>query len=109
MQSRGEFDSGSKTGTTTGSYVAVLTIDTRGCGPQGKLLISLKNTHGSNTMYYKIDGYPGDPKVTTGLSIAVKAETQVNSTDVDKNYAAVVLSVKSNSGACTYQADWTTY
>ena len=105
-------ESGSTTGTTTASYVEVFRLDTRGCGVQGKMLISIKNTSGTVTMKYKIDGYPG---MYGGLSIACKSETsigtstQVDSTDVDKGYAAVVLSVIDNSGHATYQVDWTTY
>ena len=105
------------TGTTTATNTAVVTIDTRGCGPQGKLLILISNLSGSDTMYYQINGYPSDESRGSngGLYVGVKAQTsiaastQVISTDVDKNYAAVVILVQNNSGACNYQIDYSTY
>lgn len=112
----GAFKSNTKSGTTTSAYVEAVRVDTRGCGVQGKLLALIKNLDSSATMYYKIDGYPFDVDGTqSGLSVAIKAETSiaasttVTSTDVDKNYAAVVISVKQNSGAGLYQIDWETY
>lgn len=108
--------SGTKSGTTTSSYVEAVRVDTRGCGPQGKFLALIYNTHASATMYYKIDAYVYDADGTlSGNTIAIKAETSINAatqvtqTDVDKNYAAVVISVKQNSDAGTYKIDWTTY
>lgn len=107
------FKSGKKTGTTTAAYVEAVRVDTRGCGPQGKFLALIKNVHASNTMYYKIDGYVNeDPDC---LPVAIKAETSiagaavVTQTDVDKNYAAVVISVVKNSDVGAYRIDWTTY
>lgn len=117
MDSKRSNKSGVKTGTTTSSYVEAIRIDTRGCGVQGKLLAMIKNTGASWDMYYKIDSYPSDVDGGLGgLSIASKSETTigeastVTSTDVDKGYAAVVISVKSaESTPTTYQIDFTTY
>jgi hypothetical protein len=108
--------SGKATGTTTAAYVEAVRVDTRGCGPQGKFLAIIRNTHATLTMKYKIDGYPFDVDGTrSGLAVAIKAETEiaaatsVTQTDVDKNYAAVVISVIDSSGHATFQIDWTTY
>jgi hypothetical protein len=108
--------SGIAPGTTTSAYVEALRVDTRGYGIAGKLLLIINNTQAAQTMKYKIDGYPSDVDGTlSGKFIAIKAETsiaaatQVAQVDVDKGYAAVVVSVINDSGACTYRIDWTTY
>ena len=113
---RAAYKSGQKTGTTTSAYVEVIRIDTRGYGVQGKLLALISNLDSSNTMYYKIDGYPFDESgANSGLSVAIKGETSIaaattiTSTDVDKGYAAVVISLKQNSGAGKYQVEYVTY
>jgi hypothetical protein len=112
----GPFKSNKKTGTTTAAYVEAVRVDTRGCGPQGKFIAIIRNTHATLTMKYKIDGYPNDSDGDQGgLAVAIKAETSiaaatsVTQTDVDKNYAAVVISVIDDSGHATYQIDWSTY
>ena len=103
---------GTTTGTTTASYVEALSIDTRGMGVQGKTLLIINNTDGTSAMLYKIDGYPL-PNST--YFVPIKAETsiaktvQVVQTDVDKQYAKVVVSVKDDDGHATYQIDYTTY
>ena len=116
MDVRAATKTGTKSGTTTTAYVEALRIDTRGCGVQGKLLLVIKNLHSSNSMKYKIDGYPYDIDGTLGgLAVAIKGETsiagsaQVTQTDVDKGYAAVVVSVIKDSDVGTYQIDYTTY
>jgi hypothetical protein len=107
--------SGNKTGTTTSAYVEAIRVDTRGCGQQGKTYILIKNTHATSTMYYKIDGYPYDVDGTlSGLSTAVASETSINANTqaaaitVGNQYAALVISVKQNSAAGTYQIDYVT-
>ena len=103
---------GTTTGTTTAAYVAALTIDTRGCGIQGKLLLIINNTHATLTMKYKIDGYAHPNSayfVPIKAETSINAATQVNQTDVDKGYAKVVVSVIDNSGHATYQIDYCTY
>ena len=115
---RAPFKSGITAGTTGANYAEALRVDTRGCGIQGKLLALINNTMAATTpMYYKIDGYPADVDGTAGgKSVAIKSETsiaantQVVSVDVDKPYAAVVISVKSNgSTPATWQIDHCTY
>lgn len=121
--------SGKRTGTTVqgtaGSgtapaYAEVVRVDTRGCGVQGKLVANIKNLTTGTSVYWKIDGYPFDVDGTlSGTSVAVKAETElasgtlVTSTDVDKGYAAVVISIRGagNGGgtAANFQVDYTTY
>ena len=104
--------SGTVTGTTTAAYVAALTIDTRGYGAQGKLLLIINNTQAAQTLKYKIDGYASPNSayfVPIKAETSIAAATQVNQTDVDKGYAKVVVSVINDGGACTYQIDYTTY
>lgn len=110
------FKSGIKNGTTTSGYVEAIRVDIRGCGQQGKMVIQIHNLSSTATMYYKIDGYLADADGTLGgVAIALKAETSigtsttVTSTDVDHVYAAVVVSVKQNSGAGLYQIQFSTY
>ena len=111
--------SGSFTYTTTGTATAALTVDTRGCGPQGKMLIMISNGSGGSCNY-QINGYPSDSTAGTGSAatgqyVAIKAQTPiaqstvVTSTDVDKNYAAVVLLLSQNSGSSVVTVDWMTY
>lgn len=134
METRQATKFGKKTGAfSSASYVEALRVDTRGYGIQGKTLILIKNTSGALTgggvgptpMNYKIDGYPADWDGTqSGLSVAIKAATSiaygastVTSTDVDKGYAAVVVSVAcdNSTGAGsgptpgTYQVEFVTY
>lgn len=106
--------SGTKSGSTTGAYVAALTIDTRGT-PLGEALILIKNTHVSSTMYFKILGYPADAAADTGLyetivdETSLAASTQHTSVGVHSPYAALVVLVKQNSAAGTYQIDYGAY
>jgi hypothetical protein len=114
METRTANISGKKTGTTTATYVEVLDIDTRGYGAQGKTLIIINNISASKDMHYKIDGYPSS---NSTYFVAIKAETdmqeatQVASTDVDKGYARVVVSLQDgeSGAACPYEVDYTTY
>jgi hypothetical protein len=111
--------SGMLTGTTTASYVKVLTIDTRGSGIIGKTRFLLKNTGSSNSIYYKIDGYLSDPTASVGNAIALKAETSIAASgSVDESvtpvavvlpWAAVVFSLKNNAGASTWSLEWQSY
>ena len=109
------FKSGTTSGTTTATNVNAVVVNTQGCGPQGKLVALIQNQSGSNTMYYTILGYPFDSGASAGQAVTIKAQTSiaanttVTSTDVDKNYAAVVIQVQNSSGACAYQIDWETY
>jgi hypothetical protein len=109
------FRSGSVTGTTTATNTAVVNIDTRGCGYQGKTLFLIKNTGATNTIYYQINGYLADPSGTVGIPVAIKAQTSigtstlVTSTDTAQPYASVQVLVQNNAGASTYQIDWCTY
>ena len=106
-------------GTTAAAYAEALRVDTRGMGVQGKFFAIVTNLDPSNTMYYKIDGYPADVDGTLGgkpVTPAILAETSLAASTTaipgtlpDKGYAAVVISVKNNSGACAYQIDWETY
>ena len=128
--------SGIKTGrVTSASYVEAVRVDTRGCGIQGKTVVLITNTStgttstaataGPSPIYYKIDGYPYDVEGTLGgKGVAVKAATSIAygastvvSTDTDKGYAALVVSIAcdNSTGAglgptpAAYQVDYTTY
>jgi hypothetical protein len=108
------FLNGTVTGTTTSAYVEALRKDLHGCGGQGKFIAYLKNTDLTKTMYYKVDLYLANG--ASPLTKAGKAETSINAstqieittTEVPYN-VIVVVSVKTNSAACTYQLDWSTY
>jgi hypothetical protein len=112
MESHRSNISGTVSGTTAAAYVEVLSIDTRGFGIQGKLLLIINNTQAAQTMKYKINGY-AEPNSAYFIPIkaetSIAAATQVNQTDVDKGYAKVVVSVINDGGACTYKIDYTTY
>lgn len=108
------FLNGTKTDTTTSAYVEALRIDLQGCGGQGKFIAFLKNLDLTYTMYYKVDLYLANG--ASPLTKAGKAETSINAntqieittTEVPYN-VIVVISVKQNSGAGTYQLDYSTY
>jgi hypothetical protein len=124
---------GIKTGRLTSeTYTEAVRVDTRGCGIQGKTIVLITNTTSGSTgtgatgpspIFYKIDGYPYDKDGSLGgKAVAVKAATSIAygastvvSTDVDKGYAAVVVSVAcdnstgSGPSAADYQIEYTTY
>ena len=112
MDARVSTISGTVIGTTTAAYVEALSIDTRGYGIQGKLLLIINNTQAAQTMKYKINGY-AEPNSAFFIPIKVEtsiaAATQVAQVDVDKGYAKVVVAVINDGGVCTYQIDYITY
>ena len=106
-----------KTDVTTSGYVEALRVDLNGFGTQGKFIAFLKNTHTSATMYYKVDLYlVSESDQLSQLTKAGKSETsigastqiEITTTEVPYN-VIVVISVKQNSAAGTYQLDYTTY
>jgi len=108
------FKSNSLLGTSTSAYVEALRVDLRGCGGQGKFIAFLKNLHGSNTLHYKVDLYlagGSSPLTKVGkaeTSIAANTQIEITTTEVPYN-VIVVVSVKQNSGAGTYQLDYSTF
>ena len=108
------FLNGTVTGTTTSAYVEALRISLQGCGGQGKFIAFLKNTSAAQTMYYKVDLYlvnGSSPLTKAGkseTSIGTSTQVEITTTEVPYN-VIVVISVKQNSGAGTYQLDWSTY
>ena len=108
------FLNGTKSDTTTSAYVEALRGNLQGCGGQGKFIAYLKNLDLSNTMYYKVDLYLANgssPLTKAGkaeTSIATNTQIEITTTEVPYN-VIVVVSVKSNSGACAYQLDHSTY
>ena len=108
------FLNGTKSGTTTSAYVEALRIDLHGCGGQDKFIAFLKNLDLSVTMYYKVDLYLANgasPLTKAGKSeTSIGANTQVEITTTEVPYnVIVVISVKQNSGAGTYQLDYSSY
>lgn len=103
-----------KSDTTTSSYVEAFRENLAGYGGQGKFIAFLKNKDLSNTMYYKVDLYlcnGASPLTKAGkaeTSIAANTQIEITTTEVPYN-VIVVISVKSNSGACAYQLDASTY
>jgi hypothetical protein len=113
MESRKANKSGTASGTSGASYVEILRADLRGYGAQGKFIGFLRNTHGANTLYYKVDIYAVDGgtlfkagKVET--SIAASTTIEITTTEVPYN-GIVVVSVKQNSGAGGYLLEWMTF
>jgi len=108
------FKSGTKSGTTTAAYVEALRVDLHGCSGQGKFIAFLKNLHGSNTMFYKVDLYLADgssPLTKVGkaeTSIAANTQIEITTTEVPYN-VIVVISVVKNSDVGTYKLDYSTY
>jgi hypothetical protein len=109
---------GTKSGATGAAYVEIMRADLRGMGAQGKFIGFLKNTHVSSTMFYKVDLYlSGTDQTTEGqltkagkveTSIGANTQIEITTTEVPYN-CIVVVSVKQNSAAGTYQYDWTTF
>jgi len=100
-------------GTVTGqcnptTSTAVLTFSANG-GLTGKAYIILHRAVGTS-MYYKIDGYLS--LHPSAIVTALVAETSMT-TDVTYNvllpYARVVVSLRDNVGANTYQVDYMVY
>jgi hypothetical protein len=119
METRIATKSGVFTGTTasTVTYQEVCRYDARGYGFQGKSYIQIRNTGAAQTLHYKIDGYLADPTgALGGTALALKAETSIATsttvlltTEVVLPYAAVIISVKGNSGNTTYAVEYLTY
>lgn len=90
------------TGTTTNAYVAALTLY-NGMGA----VIQLKST--TTTMFYKIDAYltsDGTPLAyPTKTETTTVADTALLDTNQNFPFYKMVVSVKQNSGAGTYQID----
>lgn len=123
MEVKQAIKSNSGSGTlTTGTFAEIFRVDTRGCGIQGKTVLIIENETTGTAVRWKLDGYPADTDGTLGgNAVAVKAEatlgekTTVVSTDADKGYAALVLSMRvyCDTGVVAtpadYRIDYTTY
>lgn len=94
-----------KTGTTTASYVTVLTIEMAG---YDGLTIFIQNESGTQTMYYEVwcyTNFAGDVYIeyVDETSIAVSTTAEVN---IGKSvYSKILIRVKNNSGACVYDIE----
>lgn len=97
-------DTGSKTGTTTASYVSALGWNVSELGQKTMLL---KNTHGSLSLKYKLLGYV----VGDGVAKELVAETTLLAGEVaefhyDRQWHRLVLQVIDGSGHATYTIDY---
>ena len=95
----------STTGTTTGSYVATNT----NCGDYRATTIMLKNTHGSNTMYYKLWGYAvygGTSYRELVAEASLAAGGAIDYENTVEAYGNIAILVKNNSAACTYLLEY---
>ena len=97
-------DSGTETGTTSASYADALSWR---CHELGAKTVLLKNTHGSNSLKYKLLG-----RVTEGgLQDELVAETQLDAGQTaefhyDRQWHQLVVQVINGSGAASYQVDY---
>lgn len=97
-------DEGSGNGTTTASYADALSWGTE---ELAKKTILLKNTHGSNSLKYKLLGYAREG----GISSELVAETELLAGEIaefhyDRQWHQLVLKVINGTGAATYQVDY---
>jgi hypothetical protein len=92
----------------TTTSTPVLTFAANG-GLSGKAYITIKRAVGTS-VYYKIDGYLSSHP--SSIVTALVSETSMT-TDVTYNvllpYARVVVSLRDNVGANTYQVDYMVY
>ena len=94
----------SRTGTTTGSYVAALDWTAAEFGAK---TILLKNTHASFSLKYKLLGYAVDAGVARELvSETTLAAGETAEFHYDRQWHRLVLHVADGTGAATYQVDY---
>ena len=101
-----EYDTGALTGTTTNAYAAALTWPV---AHMKNKTITLKNTHASNSLLYKLEAYAAEG----GMAYTLIAETTLVAGIVDllqyeKAWYKFVLSVKaaSSGNQATYALDY---
>jgi hypothetical protein len=87
-----KIDKGSRTGTTANSYSDALTWLV---AELGNKTILLKNTHGSNSLHYRLYGYA----VEEGIDNEMVPETELSAGEVaefhyDRQWSKLVLQVK---------------
>ena len=94
-------------GTTGAAYVTVFDLDV---STQTDKTIYLKNTDGTNSLYYKLLAiYSSDQSVAnadtliaeTSLALGTDARMQYNN-----HYMRLILQVKNNAGAATYEVHY---
>jgi len=97
---------GNASGTTTGSYVSALSVYT---AEHKSMTFLVRNTGVAQTMYYKVWCYAlngGTNYVEYVAETSIGTETTVEFNITETAYANVVIYVKSNSGATTYNIDY---
>ena len=93
------------TGTTTSSYVTALTI---GMAGYNGLTIFIQNETADKTMYYEVWCYTnnaGDVYIEYVDNTSIAASTTVEVNISNSVYSKVIVRVKNNSGACTYDIE----
>ena len=98
---------GHLTGTTTASYVSALTWDTYNLREK---TIHLVNTHASASMYFKLLARY-EARQTSGKEDELVAETSLAAGEdarltYNDQYGQLILQVKNNSGASTYEINY---
>lgn len=99
-----KIDKGSRSGTTTASYVSALDWQVEELSSK---TILLKNTHGSLSLKYKLLGYAA----VGGVAKELVAETTLLSGEVaefhyDRQWHGLVLQVIDGSGSATYTINY---
>jgi len=95
-------------GTTTNDYVSVLALDTRGCE---NVKIVVKNTHGSNSLTYKIlvkhADYAGGTDDEDVAATELAAGNEAVASYV-QGYSKITVQVKSTSSGshATYEIEY---
>ena len=97
-------DSGTETGTTTASYADALSWR---CHELDSKTILLKNTHGTDSLKYRLFGCATE----NGLENELVAETQLNAGKMaefhyDRQWHKLLLQVIDGSGSASYQLDY---
>ncbi len=97
-------DSGTEAGTTTAAYVDALSWR---CHELGAKTLLLKNTHGTDSLKYKLLGRATED----GLQDELVPETQLDAGQTaefhyDRQWHQLVLQVIDGSGSASYQLDY---
>lgn len=99
-----KIDAGSRSGTTTASYISALDWEVAGLSSK---TILLKNTHGSLSLKYKLSGFAAEGGI--GKELAAEATLpagEVAEFHYDRQWHRLVLQVIDGSGHASYQLDY---
>ena len=97
-------DTGSKAGTTTGSYANALDWKVHELAQK---TILLKNTHISESLKYRLFGYAAEGGIAQELvAEATLLAGEVAEFHYDRQWHRLLLQVKNGSGGATYTVDY---